>query len=145
MKLVAYYCIVLIGCVLSLVLFFKHLNITVMSIVPIFLIGLSIFQVYLFKNEKGETYGSNYNEKEQSDMVRFMLVSMMLSIPLHVPFVFFWQSGYKLFSVAIYLLGLFGGALFFRLKNGKQVSDRLKNETEDMEKQKRREELGRWK
>ncbi|MBQ8407877.1 MAG: hypothetical protein IJY39_03345 [Clostridia bacterium] len=145
MKFVVYYCVVLFGCAVSLVLFFEDLNITAMSVVPIFLMGLSIFQVYLFKNEKGENYGSNYNEKEQSDIVRFMSVSMMLSVPLHIPFIFFWQSGYKLLSSAVYLFGLFGGALFFRLQNGRQVSDRLKNETKEAEEQKRREELGKWK
>lgn len=145
MKMVIYYCTVILGWVVALFILIDHLNVTAMSVVPIILIALSSFQASLFKNEQGNTYGSNYNEEEKTGLTRYMSVALKLSIPWHIPFVCFFDSGFKLISVIVYLLGMFGGTLVYVLKNGRKVQTRLNKEAEEAKKQSENEELGRIK
>jgi len=145
MKFLIYYCTVIIGWIVALFFLIDHLNVTAMSVVPIILIALSLFQASLFKNEQGNAYGSNYNEEEKAGLTRYMSVALKLSIPWHIPFVCFFNSGFKLISVIVYLLGMFGGTLVYVLKNGRKVRTRLNKEAEEAKKQSENEELGRIK
>lgn len=145
MKFLIYYCTVIIGWIVALFFLIDHLNVTAMSVVPIILIALSLFQASLFKNEQGNAYGSNYNEEEKAGLTRYMSVALKLSIPWHIPFVCFFNSGFKLISVIVYLLGMFGGTLVYVLKNGRKVRIRLNKEAEEAKKQSENEELGRIK
>ena len=145
MKFLIYYCTVILGWVVALFFLIDHLNVTAMSVVPIILIALSSFQASLFKNEQGNAYGSNYNEEEKAGLTRYMSVALKLSIPWHIPFVCFFDSGFKLISVIVYLLGMFGGTLVYVLKNGRKVRIRLNKEAEEAKKQSENEELGRIK
>jgi len=145
MKFLIYYCTVIIGWIVALFFLIDHLNVTAMSVVSIILIALSLFQASLFKNEQGNAYGSNYNEEEKAGLTRYMSVALKLSIPWHIPFVCFFNSGFKLISVIVYLLGMFGGTLVYVLKNGRKVRTRLNKEAEEAKKQSENEELGRIK
>jgi hypothetical protein len=115
MKMIIYYCTVIIGWVAALFFLIDYVNITAMSVVPVILIALSLFQASLFKNEQGNTYGSNYNEEEKAGLMRYMSVALKLSIPWHIPFICFFNSGFKLISVIVYLFGMFGGTLVYVL------------------------------
>ena len=68
--MIIYYCITIIANIVVAIVFYKNINVTVLSVMPLFLIALMIFQALLFKNEKVEngfrtTYGSNLTEKKE--------------------------------------------------------------------------------
>ena len=50
--MVIYYCISILANVVAIPIFYKYINISVLSIDPLFLIVLMIFQAHIFKNEK---------------------------------------------------------------------------------------------
>ena len=49
-----YYCLTIVANVIAAVAFHKSINLTGLSILPLFLIALMIFQAFIFKNEKTE-------------------------------------------------------------------------------------------
>ena len=70
LTMIIYYCITIIANIVAAIVFYKNINVTVLSVMPLFLIALMIFQALLFKNEKVEngfrtTYGSNLTEKKE--------------------------------------------------------------------------------
>ena len=69
-----YYCINILANIAAIFIFYKHMNIGALSILPLFLIALMIFQALLFKNEKVEnrfrtTYGLNLTAAEENKML----------------------------------------------------------------------------
>ncbi|MBO5203970.1 MAG: hypothetical protein J6B72_05105 [Clostridia bacterium] len=94
MKKNLYYCIMIIANIVLAVIFYRNINITILSFVPIFLIALIVFQVKYFKNEKVEndfrtTYGSNLTEDEETSMFEYISKALIAIIPWMIPFVIF--------------------------------------------------------
>ena len=70
--MVIYYCITILANIAAIPIFYEYINISALSIVPLFLIALMIFQALLFKNEKVENgfrtaYGSNLTADEKTN------------------------------------------------------------------------------
>ena len=147
------YCfIALIANVLAIVFLHDHLNLSELSIVPALTLALSIFDAVYFHNhreldEQNTAYSQNsLNEEEWAKMMPFIRDAFIAVIPLHVPLVCFFPSWVKISgSLVLVAVGFFGGAVAFRIKHQKEVLNRVSKEKQELEEQKRREELGRWK
>ena len=137
MKTVIYYGVTLTANLVAAVVFRGYLNITALSIIPVALIGLMIFQAVYFKNSfSGErtdatAYGSNYTRKEEKQLIGYMSRALILTIPLMIPFILFFPSAVKLLSVLVYLVGLMAGGHVYRIKNRRALKKRVDKEKDE--------------
>ncbi len=136
--------------ILCVVLMPQYIHITSMSLVPVAMILLTILQVCLFKDTQQEegfstAYGSELNASEQNTWTHYMKFSLMLSLPWQFIFVMFFPNAVKFFSCLWYVIFFVGGSVAFRLKHGKQLGRRKQAQREELEEQRKREELGKWK
>lgn len=72
--MVIYYCITIVTNIVAAIVFHKSINVTGLSIIPLFLIAWMIFQAFIFKNEKVENgfrtaYGSSLTDDEENKML----------------------------------------------------------------------------
>lgn len=137
----------------GLLLFFlrAYINITSTSLVPLFLIGLSVFQAtYFYKNRSKQDFNA-YNSSDLTDdewekLSLSMSGSYLILIPWFFPMVFFFSTLIKtLLSVLVFLIAFTGGAIFFRMCHKKSFQKRMKLESDELEEQKKRESLGKFK
>lgn len=145
-----YYCIAIIANVVAIIAFYKNINITGLSIVPIFLIALMIFQALMFKHEKVENgfrtkYGSNLTADEENAMQSVGSKFLYATIPWMIPFIVFFSSPIKLISVLVYIIGFIGGSVLYVLKNKNKIIDRMSAEEKERQEQEKKEQLGKWK
>lgn len=145
-----YYCIAIIANVVAIIAFYKNINITGLSIVPIFLIALMIFQALMFKHEKVENgfrtkYGSNLTADEENAMQSVASKFLYATIPWMIPFIVFFSSPIKLVSVLVYIIGFIGGSVLYVLKNKNKITDRMSAEEKERQEQEKKEQLGKWK
>lgn len=120
--MVVYYCLTIVANIAALIVFYKNINITALSIMPIIFIVLAVFQASYFKNEKVENgfrtaYGSHLNAEEENKMFGSTSVFLFATIPWMIPFVFFFPSFVKAISIFVYIIGLVGGPVTYRIKN----------------------------
>jgi len=145
-----YYCIAIIANVVAIIAFYKNINITGLSVVPIFLIALMIFQALMFKHEKVENgfrtkYGSNLTADEENAMQSVGSKFLYATIPWMIPFIVFFSSPIKLISVLVYIIGFIGGSVLYVLKNKNKITDRMSAEEKERQEQEKKEQLGKWK
>ena len=145
-----YYCGAIILNVIAAIVFSKHINITELSGLPLFLIAIMLFQSWVYKNEKVEngirtSYGSVLTESEENEMLGFGSKFIWATIPWMIPFILFFPSLFKLFSVFVYFVGFTGGFWIYRLKNKNKISSRMKLEEQERIEQEKKEHLGKWK
>ena len=145
-----YYLITIIANIAAAVLFHDHINFTAMSIIPLFLILLMLFQGFYFKNEKTEngfrtTYGSNLTTEEENRMFAYGSRALFAAIPLEIPFILFFPSFVKVLSILVYIVGLVGGLLLYRIKNKGKIVHRIDAEEKERQEQEKKEQLGKWK
>ena len=145
-----YYCIAIIANVVAIIAFYKNINITGLSIVPIFLIALMIFQALMFKHEKVENgfrtkFGSNLTADEENAMQSVGSKFLYATIPWMIPFIVFFSSPIKLISVLVYIIGFIGGSVLYVLKNKNKITDRMSAEEKERQEQEKKEQLGKWK
>ena len=145
-----YYCITIVLNVIAIIAFHKNINITGLSIVPIFLIALMIFQALMFKHEKVENgfrtkYGSNLTADEENAMQSVGSKFLYATIPWMIPFIVFFSSPIKLISVLVYIIGFIGGSVLYVLKNKNKITDRMSAEEKERQEQEKKEQLGKWK
>lgn len=145
-----YYCFAIIANVVAIIAFYKNINITGLSIVPIFLIALMIFQALMFKHEKVENgfrtkYGSNLTADEENAMQSVGSKFLYATIPWMIPFIVFFSSPIKLISVLVYIIGFIGGSVLYVLKNKNKITDRMSAEEKERQEQEKKEQLGKWK
>jgi len=117
-----YYFAAIIANVISIILFYKSINITYLSLVPLFLIFLMLFQATYFRKEKYEngfrtTYGSNLTAEEENKMFELSSKVIFALIPFMVPFIIFFSSVNKFISVFIYVISLIIGPILYKIKN----------------------------
>jgi len=125
-------------------------NIGYVSVLPLFLMALSAYQAYYFKRNRRKTDFNINNDADLTDeewgkLSIYMSYFFSYSVPLHIPFVIFFNDYVKLLSLPIYLISFSGGALLFRIKHHKEYNTRRSSEARELEDQIRREELGKWK
>ena len=148
--MIVYYCITLLANFIAIFIFHKNINISVLSIIPLILIALMIFQAYFFKKEKVEngfrtTYGSNLTADEENKILDSGSTFLFATIPWIIPFIFFFPSFVKILSVLVYIIGLIGGLILYRIKNKGKIVDRIDVEEKERQEQQMKEELGKWK
>ena len=148
MKRAVYYGVTLGGCALSVFLFWNRINLTPLSVLPLALIGVMLLQIVLFKGDFSETgfrtaYGSALSEREEKGLLSCITLSMELFLPLLCPFVLFFSSGWKLLSLAVYVLGLVTGSAVWKIRHGGRVKQRLLEEAEEKRRAQEQESMGK--
>ena len=148
--MVIYYCITILANIATIPIFYKYINISALSIVPLFLIVLMIFQAILFKNEKVENgfrtaYGSNLTADEENKMLDSGSTFLFATIPWMIPFILFFPAIVKVLSVLVYIVGLVGGLILYKIKNKDKIINRMDTEEKERQEQEKKEQLGRWK
>ena len=148
--MIVYYSITILANIIAIFIFHKNINISALSIIPLILIALMIFQAYFFKKEKVEngfrtTYGSNLTNDEENNMLNSSSTFLLATIPWIIPFILFFPSFVKILSVLIYIVGLIGGLILYRIKNKGKIVDRIDVEEKERQEQEKREQLGKWK
>ena len=149
MKWFLYYVMMLVLNVLSLILFRKSIHVAYLSLMPLCLLGNSVFQAYYYANRQAQepntTYSakSNLTDLEWEQVSRYTIRSHLISSPLYLPFVFFFSWG-KLLSFVLFVVSFLGGGIMFRLRYGKEWKGRCDREKNELCEQKKKEEMGRW-
>ena len=148
--MIIYYCITIIANIVAAIVFYKNINVTVLSVMPLFLIALMIFQALLFKNEKVENgfrtaYGSNLTADEENKMLDSGSSFLLATIPWMIPFILFFPSIVKVLSILVYIIGLVGGLMLYRIKNKGRIINRMDAEEKERQEQEKKEQLGKWK
>ena len=148
--MVIYYSITILANIVAAIAFFESINITALSVIPLALIVLMIFQSLFLKNEKVENgfrtnFGSNFSGEEENGLLSSTSRFLLWVIPFMFPFIIFFSSPIKALSVLVYVIGLIGGAALYRIKNKGKISDRMNDEEIERKEQERKEELGKWK
>ena len=150
LTMIIYYCITIIANIVAAIVFHKSINITVLSAMPLFLIALMIFQAHIFKNEKVENgfrtaYGSKLTADEENKMLDTGSSFLFATIPWMIPFVLFFPSIVKVLSILVYIIGLVGGLILYRIKNKGKIINRIDAEEKERQEQEKKEQLGKWK
>lgn len=150
LTMIIYYCITIIANIVAVIVFYKNINVTVLSVMPLLLIALMIFQALLFKNEKVENgfrtaYGSNLTADEENKMLDSGSSFLLATIPWMIPFILFFPSIVKVLSILVYFVGLVGGLILYRIKNKGKIVNRIDSEEKERQEQEKKEQLGRWK
>ena len=148
--MVIYYCITILANIAAIPIFFEYVNISALSIVPLFLIALMIFQALLFKNEKVENgfrtaYSSNLTADEENKLLSSGSSFLFATIPWMIPFVLFFTAIVKVLSILVYIIGLVGGLILYRIKNKGKIVNRIDAEEKERQEQEKKEQLGKWK
>ena len=148
--MVIYYCITILANIATIPIFYEYINISALSIVPLFLIALMIFQALLFKNEKVENgfrtaYGSNLTADEENKLLSSGSSFLFATIPWMIPFVLFFPAIVKVLSILVYIIGLVGGLILYRVKNKGKTVNRIDAEEKERQEQEKKEQLGKWK
>lgn len=137
--------------IICVIVFRKHININLESIIPVAMIGLSIFEATYLANDDNFQENTMYtsqnslNDNEKGKMYLCMRRAFLIAIPLFVPFIFFFSKWIKILSVLIMFLTLIGGGLYFRIRHGKKVKHRWTGESEELKEQRKKEEMGKFK
>ena len=150
--MIIYYIIMILLNIAAAIVFCNNLNITFLSVIPIAIMVLMLFQANYFKNEKTEKgFSSNftpvddYTHEEGETLLQYAARALFIAIPWFVPFVLFFPNVVKIVSVFLYMISLALGGLIYRIKNKGALNNRVNAEKEELEKQKQSEELGKWK
>lgn len=121
-------------------------------LVPAFFMLLSfVLTVYYYRDDIKENIDiesspkPDLNYQEQYDLSMCQHMSYGISIPFYLPILFFVPNFFKFSSIVVFVITIFGGPLFFRIKYGKIVKMRIYKERTELKTQKEKEELGKWK
>lgn len=145
-----YYLIAIVANIIAVVAFHKSINISVLSILPLFFIALMLFQSALFKKEKIENgfrtaYGSPFTAEEENGMSNSAATALYAAIPLMIPFIFFFPSVIKALSAVVYAVTFIVGLFAYRIKNRDALKERFDKEETERREQEKKESLGEWK
>ena len=148
--MIIYYYVTVLTNIAAIFIFFKNINITVLSIIPIMLISLMMFQAKFFKSERiengfGTAYGSNLTADEENKMLDSGSSFLLATIPWMIPFILFFPSIVKVLSILVYIIGLVGGLILYRIKNKGRIVNRMDVEEKERQEQEKKEQLGKWK
>ena len=137
--------------IVCVTVFRARLNINAASALPLFLtVWMSFFALYLNYHRRREDITTNYyqpdfTETEWERVAVCMRDAYLFSVPLYVPFVFFFSVWVKLLSALfISIVSHSCGGILFRLRYGRELRARYDKERKELDEQKKREELGRW-
>ena len=149
MKWTIYYIVTLALNAASLLLFHEHINISAVSAMPILLLADSIFQAAYYHNHKNKelntahSVDTNITDEDWAQVTVYIVYSNLLAIPLFLPFIWFFSWG-KLLSFVLFLAAFAGGGIWYRVKHGNELHERHRKESKELEEQRKREELGKF-
>ena len=151
-KLGAYYVICALLSIAAVILFWSRINLHWISLLPLFFIGLMIYNAVLVGAEaKSDDVGDTaYSaggtvrllNSEQACQFSYLKWGFLICIPLEIPFVFFLPWYLKLLSLLPFFLSYMIGGLMFKAKMGRAIEARLDEESEELSQQIKREESG---
>ncbi len=151
-KVSIYYACHIVVNIALLIIFSAHIELHLLSVLPVFLIVLMLFQTTFFKaNAKNDTIGDTaysvgntvrLTEEEQECQYSYLKNSFLVCIPFEIPLIFFLPSYWKLFGIIPYVLAYIIGGIVFKLKKGQEIQDRTIKEKKELEEQIKREEMG---
>ena len=147
---IVYYCVAIFASLVSVFVFNDKINVSHESVLPIILFVLSIFQAIYFHNHRTKkdfniNNDSELTESEWAALAQYIRNSYILSIPLYIPFILFFSIWIKLLTIIIFLFAFSGGAMFWRIRHSKQLTERLEAEDKELAEQIKKEEMGRIK
>lgn len=138
--------------VILVIAFQNSLNITALSVLPLFLMLLMFFQIallkpgenYDFAGDTAYSFGGvvRLTQEEQAKQYLYLKSAFLLCAPFELPLVLFLPSYWKLLGVIPYILAYIVGAIVFKAKIGKQIQIRIEAEKRKLEEQIEKEELG---
>lgn len=146
-----YYLIAIAANMIAIVAFHKSINISALSILPLFWIALILLQTTIIKKAKIENgfrtaYGSPFNTEEEKGIAGSAVTALYAAIPLIIPFIFFFPPAVKvLLSFIIYALAFAVGLFTYRIKNKDVLKDRFDKEETERREQEKKESMGEWK
>lgn len=149
MGFVVYYFIATIASMISAFIFSDQINVTYESILPLVMIGFSVFQAVYFHNHR-EKKDFNINndspltEDEWAVLSVYLRNSYIISIPLYIPFILYFSIWVKILSAFIYLIALGAGPFFWRIRNRDKLIQRLNDEDKELAEQLKKEESGKY-
>lgn len=146
---IIYYSTAIMLNIISIFLLHHRIQITATSMIPALLSLLSVFLAFYYAHnrENDTTYSTkiNISNVEWRKFTSYISCSHLIAIPLYLPFIWFFSSWVKLLSILLFLLAFIGSNAVFRIKHGKECQSRNDREKNELQKQKRKEELGQWK
>lgn len=149
--MIIYYIIVLLLNLVLLTAFTEQINLSGAGTI-VTMIVIMIFLAYYYNQNREEynfnntAYSFDLTEKEQLSITKCTFISYKIYIPLCIPLIFFFSIWVKVaIVIAIYLLAFATGAIIFRIKSGKAVKERIKNENNELEEQIKKESEGKIK
>lgn len=150
MKRILYYGATVATNVACAILFHEHIHISDLSVIPLFLIALMLFQANYFVKDipdKGfaTNYGGGYTHEEKAVLLQYASKTLIGTVPLLFPFILFFPNATKVLSVVVYIAGFVTGPVVYRFKHRRELNNRAHTEKEELARQRRNEELGKWK
>ena len=152
-----YYAAALVISAVASAFFKESIMINACSVVPAgFLIAGIVGACTLRSQARDPETGTRFNtgstpasmnlaNNEYAENCRAAACSMMISLPLYLPLALFFGGLLKIIlSVAVYFIFFALGAVVFRIKHGASIRARVDTESRELEDQRKKEELGRW-
>jgi hypothetical protein len=133
--------------------FWKNINITTLSIAPIATIIVGIIMALVLKSAASDSTMNDtaYNtssislaDNETMERNKYMSYSVLMGIPLQIPFVLFFSGGVKLLTIIVFVLSLIVGGVVFKMRRGKSITTRASQISSELEEQKKKEEMGKF-
>lgn len=148
--MILYFCLMLLANAVLAIIFHQSITVTLFSLIPLFLIGIMIFQSLYFKSDDAKhtfdtAYHSGFTHKEVAEMSLVASKALLYAVPLMIPFVLFFSSLIKAVSIIVYLVSFAAGPLVYRIKNKDSLNRRANSEKKELETQLQKEELGKSK
>ncbi len=145
MKTLVWYVISSTATLISLVVFSEHIDITKASAgILIMAIVSTVIAISMKESDAAGMNTVGLSDAERADCGRTISRSVIATIPLYFPLVFFFSDGLRIvLGLAISIGGIVFGAVLFRVRFGDVIKSRQENEKCELEAAQKREEEGR--
>lgn len=145
MKTLVWYVISSAATLISLAVFSDHIAITKVSAgILIMAIVSTVIAISMKESDAAGMNTVGLSDAERADCGRTISRSVIATIPLYFPLVFFFSDGLRIvLGLAISIGGIVFGAVLFRVRFGDVIKSRQENEKCELEAAQKREEEGR--
>jgi hypothetical protein len=145
MKTLVWYVISSTASLISLAVFSEHIDITKVSAgILIMAIVSTVIAISMKESDAAGMNTVGLSDAERADCGRTISRSVIATIPLYFPLVFFFSDGLRIaLGLAISIGGIVFGAVLFRVRFGDVIKSRQENEKCELEAAQKREEEGR--
>ena len=84
-------------------------------------------------------------QHEENNLLGNSSSFLFATIPWMIPFIIFFPAIVKVLSILVYIIGLVGGLILYRIKNKGKIVNRINAEEKERQEQEKKEQLGKWK